>query len=55
MKTDVQSWLNTPATNFGWIVVGDESVQQTAKRLDSSEHPTAVNRPRLRVYYTVTQ
>ena len=55
MKTDVQSWLATPANNFGWILVGDEAVQQTAKRLDSSEHATAANRPRLRVYYTVTQ
>ena len=55
MKTDVQSWLDTPATNFGWVLVGNEAVDQTAKRLDSSENPTAANRPRLRVYFTVTQ
>src|SRR5256886_6057563 len=25
MVADVQSWLNNPATNFGWLVLGDES------------------------------
>jgi hypothetical protein len=53
MAADVQAWLDTPASNFGWIVVGDESEATTAKRFDSRENPTAANRPRLTVYYTV--
>jgi hypothetical protein len=53
MAADVQSWLDTPAGNFGWIVIGDESVERTAKRFDSLQHRTAANRPVLTVYYTV--
>src|SRR6058998_1843099 len=25
MRADVQSWLDDPASNFGWLVLGDES------------------------------
>jgi len=37
MVADVQSWLNNPATNFGWLVLGDESDILTAKRFDTRE------------------
>ena len=37
MVADVQSWLSDPATNFGWLVLGDESVAATAKRFDTRE------------------
>jgi hypothetical protein len=37
MVADVQSWLNDPATNFGWLVLGDESEIATAKRFDTRE------------------
>src|SRR6266508_6305444 len=37
MVADVQSWLNTPATNFGWLVKGDESTSITAMRFDTRE------------------
>jgi hypothetical protein len=53
MAADVQGWLDAPATNFGWVVVGAEGTNGTAKRFDSREHPTTANRPRLTVYYTV--
>jgi hypothetical protein len=53
MTADVQSWVDSPASNFGWIVIGDESTFATAKRFDSRENATAANRPRLTVYYTV--
>jgi len=49
---DVQSWLDSPATNYGWIIIGDESLLGAAKRFDSREHPTAAVRPRLRIDYT---
>src|SRR6266480_1206868 len=32
MVADVQSWLDNPATNFGWLVLGDESTSATGKR-----------------------
>jgi len=52
MRADAQSWLDTPASNFGWIIIGDESATATAKRFDSRENPTAINRPKLTIYYT---
>ena len=35
MVADVQAWVDAPATNFGWFVLGTETGQQTAKRFDS--------------------
>ncbi len=32
MTTDVQQWLDSPAANFGWIILGNENAGQTAKR-----------------------
>ena len=37
MVVDVQGWLDNPATNFGWLMLGDESVFLTAKRFDTRE------------------
>ncbi len=37
MVADVQSWLDNPATNFGWLVLGDETAIATAKRFDTRE------------------
>src|SRR5438067_6413921 len=37
MVADVQSWLDNPASNFGWLVLGDESDVATAKRFDTRE------------------
>jgi hypothetical protein len=47
MIADVQSWLDDPSTNFGWIVIGDETRNQTAKRFDSRENADEDARPRL--------
>ncbi len=52
MVSDVQDWLDNPANNFGWLIKGQESVGQTAKRFDSRENPTAANRPLLTIYYS---
>lgn len=49
MVADVQEWLDSPATNDGWILVGDGFAFQTAKRLDSREHPDPARRPQLMV------
>lgn len=52
MVADVQSWLDKPATSFGWLLLGDESTTQTARAFSSKEDQTASNRPRLIVTYT---
>jgi len=51
MVADVQSWLDTPSTNFGWILIGDESTASTAKRFDSREFADPTLRPTLRVQF----
>lgn len=53
MTADVQAWLDSPATNFGWLLVGDETIAGTARQFDSRNHNTAANRPQLTVFYTV--
>ncbi len=47
MVADVQGWLNQPATNHGWILVGDETNSTSAKRFESRQNGAAVNRPQL--------
>ena len=37
MVADVQSWVNDPGSNFGWLVLGDETASATAKRFDTRE------------------
>jgi hypothetical protein len=37
MVADVQGWLDNPASNFGWLVLGDETAIATAKRFDTRE------------------
>src|SRR5437763_2963615 len=49
MVADVQLWLDNPATNFGWLVLGDESTSGTAKRFDTRE---SINPPVLTIHYT---
>lgn len=53
MAADVQNWLDGPQSNYGWILIGDESVNQTTKRIHSSDNTTvpAGQRPRLTVLY----
>ncbi len=51
---DVQNWITMPATNFGWIIIGNESSNQTARAFDSRETSITTNRPTLSVTYTAT-
>ncbi|OGO38137.1 MAG: hypothetical protein A2W35_03715, partial [Chloroflexi bacterium RBG_16_57_11] len=52
MVADVQGWLNTPGSNFGWVLLGNEVASTTAKRFDSRNNASAVNRPVLVINYT---
>ena len=51
MIADVQDWLDSPATNFGWIMIGNESAGQTAKRFGGQYAPAQESPPQLTVQY----
>jgi hypothetical protein len=51
LVADVQSWLDVPATDHGWVLIGDELDLQTARRFDSRQHPDVLVRPRLTVEF----
>ncbi|QXD14276.1 DNRLRE domain-containing protein [Rhodocaloribacter litoris] len=40
MAGDVQDWLERPDENFGWILIGDELNNGSARRFDSRESTT---------------
>ncbi|MCG8409587.1 MAG: CHRD domain-containing protein [Phycisphaerales bacterium] len=52
MVADVQSWLDDPANNFGWMLIGNEINAPTAKRFDTKENPSVTVRPRLTIDFT---
>ncbi len=52
MVADVQGWVDTPASSFGWILIGPEqSGQKSVKQFESRES-LAQWRPQLTVTYT---
>ena len=51
MIADVQSWLDHPAGNHGWVLLGDETRPTTVKRFDSRESLDESARPLLAVDY----
>lgn len=51
MVARVQGWLDDPATNFGWLVRGNEAQSPTAKRFFSREIGTATSRPSLTIVF----
>ncbi|MFK7739009.1 MAG: DNRLRE domain-containing protein [Planctomycetota bacterium] len=50
---DVQAWLDSPSSNFGWLLKGDESLTSTSTRVRSREGSTASERPQLQVTYVL--
>ncbi len=50
---DVQGWIDTPGTNFGWIIRGIENTSGSSKRFSSRENTGAggANVPLLTVTY----
>jgi hypothetical protein len=53
ITADVGGWASQTTPNFGWILIGDESVPNTARRFDSRESTTPAFRPRLVIHYSV--
>jgi len=54
MTSDVQGWLDAPATNFGWLLKAEELVNGQAWRFATREAASPDERPRLTIEYTVT-
>ena len=48
---DVQSWLDVPEANSGWVIIGDETTNFTTKRFDTRENPNSASRPVLTVRF----
>jgi hypothetical protein len=51
MIADVSLWLRAPQRNFGWILLGDETMPQNVKSFASREEPDPSLRPVLEVIY----
>ena len=47
MVADVQAWLDDPANNFGWAVIGNETTPQQIRRFDTHESALPAWRPNL--------
>jgi len=52
MADDIRAWLVDPASNQGWLLLGDEATLNTARRFDSRESATSENRPTLVVQFS---
>lgn len=52
MAADVQSWVDDPAGNHGWILLGDEISAGASKRFDTRENTIESLRPKLSVEFT---
>lgn len=54
LVADLQAMLDSPAQNFGWLMLGvEDDTPPTAKRFNTREHPTAAERPALVIEYVV--
>jgi hypothetical protein len=51
LVADVQSWLDDPASNFGWIIIGNEEFLQSVKALASRHYKLPDAHPRLTIEY----
>ena len=51
MVADVQGWIDDPSSNFGWLLMTDESTNRTARAFDSRESATVSARPALQITY----
>ncbi len=53
LVADVQAWLDTPAGNFGWILIGEEGLAGRAKRFATREVGDPASRPLLTIDYVM--
>lgn len=44
--SDIQSWIDQPSSNFGWVLISQsEDILQTARRFGSPENPNSKSPP----------
>ena len=53
MVADVQAWLDVPANNFGWLLLGNETANATSKRFNTRENTNLATVPQLSVTFDV--
>lgn len=53
LVADVQGWLDDPATSYGWLVLGNEGAEATAKRFNAREN--TADPPELMIAYTASE
>jgi hypothetical protein len=53
MVSDLQSWLDAPVTNYGWLLLGNEASLATAKRFNTRENTSPETRPVLLIEYAL--
>ena len=51
MLAELNDWLETPSSNYGWIIIGGEDGGYSAHRFGSRQNGTPENRPRLTISY----
>ncbi|HMQ68922.1 MAG TPA: DNRLRE domain-containing protein [Ignavibacteria bacterium] len=51
LVADFQSWLDNPSDEFGWILIGDETSDSTAKRFHTADADTIEFQPEVTVIY----
>lgn len=51
LVADVQAWLDDPASNLGWGIIGNEVIPQSVKALASQDYVVEADRPRLVIQY----
>ena len=52
LVADAQAWLDAPASNFGWLLLGNETTSQSVKRFDTREAISESSRPSLTLEFT---
>lgn len=55
MISDVQGWVSGSSPQYGWLLLGDESVLPSIKRFDTKENDSVNFRPALTVTYTLNK
>jgi hypothetical protein len=51
---DVQLWLVSPGENHGWLLIGDETASQSAKKFGTREAELEAHRPALLIEYSTS-
>ena len=48
---DIQTWIDSPENNFGWLLKGKETIPRTSNRFFSRESPTSNSQPMLQIEF----